>query len=120
MRFMAQLPKPVHKHQSLPLAAELLLLIRQQASLFDLLSLELEHLLAPRAVNALILQDIQLRAEFPPSLIGLLISSAQLEEATECIKGIELFRGGQQRLLFMLTMDIDEGTPEFFEHAQGA
>ena len=40
-------------------------------------------------------------------------------EASERIEGIELFGRGQQRLLLMLTMDIDEGAPEFFQHAQG-
>ena len=41
-------------------------------------------------------------------------------EPTERIEGIELFGRGQQRLLLMLTMDINEGAPELFEHTEGA
>ena len=107
-------------YQSLPLATEPLFFVRKQPGLIDLLDLESQHIFTSCTIGDVTLQGIQLRAQFLPLLVGLLVLPALLVEASERIQGIQLFGDSQQRLLLMLAMDIDEGAPKLFEHTQGA
>ena len=81
--------------QSLPLMTNPLLFIGQQAGLLDLLHLKPQHVFESCTIDTFMLQGIQLRAEILPSLVGLLVPSTQLMEASERIEGIELFGRGQ-------------------------
>jgi hypothetical protein len=70
-------------------------------------------------IRSICLVTYDLGLEIGPCLIGLCVARAELERPAKSIQRLKLSSMAQQRLLFMLTVDVDESSSEFFKRTEG-
>jgi hypothetical protein len=115
VRFVGQFPQTIRVDQASSFRLKRLFFVREQSRLFDFLDLESQHFLEPIPVGSGPAHSLCLRSQIFPFPVHVFIPRPHRLNGSKGVHRVQLFGGDQERLLFVLTMNVNERPSQLFE-----